>query len=95
MYSYDPRTDPLWHSRRLRGAAGRAPPIIELGGKGILLPRKKIQVRIFENIETTSETKTNNFTTSRNTTMKQLFQLFTPDNLQNLKNFIFSKIDMY
>src|SRR6218665_370203 len=45
------------HRRRLRGQPGHAPPIIELGAKVSFCP-PKIQVRIFENIETTSETKT-------------------------------------
>ena len=36
-------------------AGARAPPIIELVGQGYLFAPPIIQVRIFENIETTSE----------------------------------------
>src|SRR6218665_780099 len=53
-----------YHRRRLRGQPGHAPPIIELVGQRYLFtpPPPIIQVRIFENIETTSETKTWNLT---------------------------------
>src|SRR6218665_1000506 len=60
-------SSPMWtHRRRLRGAAGaRAPLIIELVGQRYpFAPPPIIQVRIFENIETTSETKTRNLTTT-------------------------------
>jgi len=60
----------------LGGAAGtRAPPIIELVGQRYPFAPQKIQVRIFENIETTSETKTKNLTTTRNTTMKTVISI--------------------
>src|SRR6218665_2261078 len=50
----------------LGGAAGaRAPPIIELVGQRYRFAPPIIQVRIFLNIETTSETKTRNLTTTR------------------------------
>src|SRR6218665_3774157 len=50
----------------LGGAAGaRAPPIIELVGQRYPFFPPIIQVRIFENIETPSETKTRNLTTTR------------------------------
>src|SRR6218665_1091739 len=54
----------------LGGSRGERPPIIEFGGQRYPFSPPKIQVRIFENIETTSETKTKNLTTTRNTTMK-------------------------
>src|SRR6218665_2393560 len=58
----------------LGGSRGARPPIIELGAKLSFCP-PKIQVRIFENIETTSETKTKNLTTTRNTTMKTVISI--------------------
>src|SRR6218665_2282027 len=50
----------------LGGQPGHAPPsIIELvGQRYTFAPPPIIQVRIFENIETTSETKTRNLTTT-------------------------------
>ena len=92
-YLESPLSNPADHRRRLRGQPGRVPPIIELGGKGILLPPQKIQVRIFENIETTSETKAKNLNTTRKNHNENnyYFQLFTPYNLQN---FVTSKINM-
>jgi len=41
-------------------------------GKGILVPPPKIEMKLFENIETTSETKTKNLNTTRNTRMKKV-----------------------
>src|SRR6218665_2127359 len=49
----------------LRGQPGHAPPIIELVGQRYPFAPPIIQVRIFENIETTSETKARNLTTTR------------------------------
>src|SRR6218665_584792 len=60
----------LWQSHvfgigvDLGGAAGARPPIIELVGQRYPFAPPIIQVRIFENIETTSETKTRNLTTT-------------------------------
>src|SRR6218665_1120753 len=49
----------------LGGQPGHAPPIIELVGQRYpFAPPPIIQVRIFENIETISETKTRNLTTT-------------------------------
>src|SRR6218665_1842165 len=48
----------------LGGSRGARPPIIELGAKVSFCP-PIIQVRILENIETISETKTRNLTTTR------------------------------
>jgi len=48
----------------LGGQPGHAPPIIELVGQRYPFVPPIIQVRIFENIETTSETKTMNLTTT-------------------------------
>src|SRR6218665_867068 len=71
------------------GGSRGAPPIIELVGQRYpFAPPKKVQVRIFENIETTSETKTKNLTTTRNTTRKIVISIiYTRYYLQNLKNF--------
>jgi len=46
-----------------------------LRGEGILFPPKKIEIRIFENIGNTSETKTKNLNTTRNTTMKTVISI--------------------
>src|SRR6218665_3706043 len=69
-----------------RGSPGLRPQYLSFEKDILFL--KKIQMIIFENSEITSETKTKNLNTTRHTTMKQLFQLFTPDNLLKLQNFI-------
>src|SRR6218665_2459327 len=48
----------------LGGSRGTRPPIIELVGQRYPFAPPIIQVRIFENIEITSETKTRNLTTT-------------------------------
>ena len=49
-------------------------------------------MRIIETIETTSETKSQNLNTSRNTTMKTVIPVFYSS---NFKNFNMSKSNMY
>src|SRR6218665_1298215 len=64
MAEYNAINNSQHHRRRLRGQPGHVPPIIELVGQRYPFAPPIIQVRIFENIETTSETKTRNLTTT-------------------------------